>query len=124
MSKRFALRLGSRLHSVDSRRVPLFHFDVLVIGSRAAGAAAALAAAECGAEVALLTKGALEDTNTIWAQGGMAAVLGPDDSFAEHVADTLSVGCALAEGAYLGRYDFQLCKSEAKKKHLILHLQT
>ena len=99
MSKRFALRLGSRLHSVDSRRVPLFHFDVLVIGSGAAGAAAALAAAERGAEVALLTKGALEDTNTVWAQGGMAAVLGPDDSFAEHVADTLAVGCGLSEPA-------------------------
>ena len=77
--------------------MPLFRFDVLVVGSGAAGAAAALAAAEAGAEVAMLAKGSLSDTNTVWAQGGMAAVLGPDDSFDDHVADTLAVGCGLSE---------------------------
>ncbi len=97
VTQRIALGLGSRLLSVDSRRVPLFRFDVLVVGSGAAGSAAALAAARAGAEVALLTKGDLEDTNTVWAQGGMAAVLGDDDSFDEHVADTLAVGCGLSE---------------------------
>ena len=82
---------------MDSRRVPLFRFDVLVVGSGAAGCAAALAAAQRGAEVALLTKGPFDDTNTVLAQGGMAAVLGPQDSFDDHIADTLSVGCGLSE---------------------------
>jgi len=103
LAHRFALGLGSRLLSVDSRRVPLFHFDVLVIGSGAAGSAAALAASEEGAEVALLTKGRLANTNTVWAQGGLAAVVGPDDGFEEHVADTLSVGCGLSERAAVER---------------------
>lgn len=77
--------------------MPLFRFDVLVVGSGAAGSAAALSAAEQGAEVAVLAKGAVEDTNTVWAQGGMAAVLGPEDSFEAHVADTLAVGCGLSD---------------------------
>lgn len=91
------LDLDARLLSVDSRKVPLYRFDVLVIGSGAAGSAAALAAAENGAEVALLAKAGAGETNTAYARGGMAAVLGQDDSFDQHVADTLAVGCGLAE---------------------------
>lgn len=69
------------------------------MGSGVAGATAALAAAETGIEVALLTKAGLEETNTVYAQGGVAAVLGSDDSFERHVADTLAVGCGLSERA-------------------------
>ncbi len=86
-----------RLVSVDSRQVPLYRFDLLVIGSGAAGAAAALAAADAGAEVALVAKGDLEETNTVYAQGGIAAVLDRADSLDAHVEDTLRVGCGLAE---------------------------
>lgn len=95
----YELGLEGRLLSVDSRRVPLFRFDVCVIGSGAAGSAAALAAAEQGAEVALLCKAGLRDTNTVYAQGGMAAVLTEEDSVESHVADTLRVGCGLSEPA-------------------------
>ena len=97
MTRRFDLSIESRLLSVDSRKVPLYRFDVLVVGSGAAGSAAALAAADAGAEVAVLAKGDFAETNTVHAQGGMAAVLGPDDSFATHVADTLEVGQGLSE---------------------------
>ncbi|MBW2282743.1 MAG: L-aspartate oxidase [Deltaproteobacteria bacterium] len=83
--------------SVDSRKVPLYRFDVLVVGGGAAGAAAAWASAEAGVEVALLVKSDLEETNTLYAQGGMAAVLSAADSFEAHVADTLRVGCGLSE---------------------------
>ena len=93
----FELGIEGRLLSVDSREVPLFRFDILVVGGGAAGVAAALAAAEGGAEVALIAKSDLDETNTAYAQGGMAAVLGPDDSFEAHVADTLRVGCGLSE---------------------------
>ncbi len=97
MNRHIHLGIESRLYSVDSREVPLYRFDVLVCGSGAAGSAAALAAAESGAEVALISKADLQETNTLYAQGGMAAVLSPDDSFASHVTDTLAVGCGLCD---------------------------
>jgi len=93
------LGLPRRLQALDPRRIPGFRFDVLVVGGGAAGGAAALAAAEAGAEVAVLTKQGAEDSNTVWAQGGIAAVFDPEDSFEAHIADTLSVGCELADGA-------------------------
>ncbi|MEM7311038.1 MAG: L-aspartate oxidase [Planctomycetota bacterium] len=97
MSDPLQIGLPHRLLDLDPRRVPGYRFDVLVIGSGAAGGACALAAAERGAEVAVLAKGDLSESNTVYAQGGVAAVLDPEDSFEEHVADTLAVGCGLAE---------------------------
>ncbi len=97
LQQRFDLDLPRRLLSVDSRQVPLYRFGVVVVGAGVAGATAALAAADAGLEVALLTKGNLEESNTLYAQGGVAAVLAADDSFEAHVADTLAVGCGLSE---------------------------
>src|SRR5690606_39002053 len=71
--------------------------DVLVVGTGIAGAAAALAAAEAGAEVLLLCKDELGETNTAYAQGGIAVVQLPEDSAAQHIADTLKVGAGVAE---------------------------
>lgn len=97
MHQRFPLQSEGRLLSVDSRKVPLFRFDVLVVGSGAGGSSAALAAAEGGAEVAVLAKADPGETNTLYAQGGMAAVLGADDSFDQHAADTMRVGYGMSE---------------------------
>ncbi|HVS19827.1 MAG TPA: L-aspartate oxidase [Planctomycetota bacterium] len=91
------LRFERYLLPFRSRRLPLYRFDAVVVGCGAAGSAAALAAADGGAEVALLAKGDLEETNTFYAQGGVAAVLGPDDSIEAHVADTLAVGYGLCD---------------------------
>ncbi|MFC9352327.1 L-aspartate oxidase [Arthrobacter sp. NPDC057013] len=66
-----------------------------VVGSGIAGLYAALLAAEAGAEVVLLTKGALAESNTYFAQGGISAVLdepSPGDTVAAHIADTLKAG--------------------------------
>jgi L-aspartate oxidase len=66
-----------------------------VVGSGIAGLYAALLAAESGADVVLLTKGALADSNTYFAQGGISAVLdepAPGDTVAAHIADTLKAG--------------------------------
>lgn len=65
--------------------------DVVVVGGGVAGISAAMEAAR-SASVVLVTKDRLEESNTRYAQGGVAAVLGDDDSFETHTADTLSVG--------------------------------
>jgi L-aspartate oxidase len=68
---------------------------LIVVGSGIAGLYAALLAAEAGADVVLLTKGALADSNTFYAQGGISAVLdepAPGDTVAAHIADTLAAG--------------------------------
>jgi L-aspartate oxidase len=69
--------------------------DFLVLGSGIAGLLFALEASRKGS-VTLLTKKARADSNTSWAQGGIAAVEGPDDSLDLHMADTIAVGCGLS----------------------------
>ncbi|GAB4208460.1 MAG: L-aspartate oxidase [Roseiflexaceae bacterium] len=69
---------------------------VLVIGGGAAGLAAALRAAE-QTDVIVLTRGALPESNSAWAQGGIAAALDAADSPAAHVSDTLIAGAGLSD---------------------------
>ena len=70
--------------------------DVVVLGSGAAGLAAALAARPVR-KVLIVTKDTLDAGSTAWAQGGLAAVLDPSDTFAEHVRDTLDAGAGLCD---------------------------
>jgi L-aspartate oxidase len=91
------LSLDRFLVPFSLRQVPCFRFDVVVVGSGIAGNAAALAAADGGASVAVVAKADLRESNTLWAQGGMAAVLERPDTFESHIADTLKVGCGLSE---------------------------
>ena len=72
-------------------------FDVVVIGSGAAGLDLALTLAESGIDVAVLSKTELEETSTFNAQGGIAAVLDPKDSFEKHIKDTLDAGAGLCD---------------------------
>ncbi|HEY6881297.1 MAG TPA: FAD-dependent oxidoreductase, partial [Polyangiales bacterium] len=72
--------------------------DYLVIGSGIAGLTFALEAARKG-RVTVLTKRTESEAATAWAQGGIAAVLAPDDTFDEHTADTLSTGGGLSHRA-------------------------
>src|SRR5438105_14355230 len=73
-------------------------FDVLIVGSGLAGLSAALHLAPTH-RVAILTKRSMTDGSSGWAQGGIAAVMGEDDSFASHVDDTLVAGAGLSEPA-------------------------
>ncbi|MGB5078069.1 MAG: L-aspartate oxidase [Sphingorhabdus sp.] len=68
--------------------------DVLIIGSGAAGLTAALQLAATR-KVIVLAKSALSDGATAWAQGGIAAVLEPGDTFESHIEDTMVAGAGL-----------------------------
>ncbi|MGO4803773.1 L-aspartate oxidase [Arthrobacter sp. 2MCAF15] len=79
---------------------------LVIVGSGVAGLYAALLATDAATaggrdiEVVLLSKGTLEQSNTFYAQGGISAVLGPEDaapgdSVAAHIADTLAAGAGL-----------------------------
>jgi L-aspartate oxidase len=70
--------------------------DYLIIGSGLAGLSAALKLAE-KASVILLTKEKSTFSNTSWAQGGIAAVMGSEDSFESHIRDTLISGAGLCK---------------------------
>lgn len=69
---------------------------ILVIGSGVAGMTAALEAVDAH-DVTLLTKSDLSQSNTRYAQGGVAVVTTEDDSVASHVADTLIAGAGLSD---------------------------
>lgn len=69
--------------------------DYLVLGSGIAGLTFALEAARDG-EVLVVTKGKIDESATAHAQGGIAAVLDPSDSFAAHESDTLEAGRGLS----------------------------
>ncbi|HEY4120618.1 MAG TPA: L-aspartate oxidase [Byssovorax sp.] len=68
--------------------------DFLVIGSGVAGLTFALDAAKHGS-VTVVTKRAIEESNTRYAQGGIAAVMGDNDSPADHIHDTIVAGAGL-----------------------------
>ena len=74
-------------------------YDLLVIGAGVAGLTAALKASSQGKKVLLLTKGPRPDGSTNYAQGGIASVTDPGDTFQSHVYDTLEAGAGLCKKA-------------------------
>jgi L-aspartate oxidase len=91
--------LDSRRYLLPFRaaRLPQQITDVLVIGGGVAGLRAAIAAADAGVDVLLLTKDTIDQSNTWYAQGGIAAVLQPLDSTDAHIKDTETVGVGLCD---------------------------
>lgn len=75
-----------------------YKHDVVIIGTGAAGLSLALRLADY-CEVGLLTKGPLSESSTLYAQGGIAAVMGSDDSIESHIEDTLNAGAGLCDPA-------------------------
>ena len=71
---------------------PADRFDVVVVGGGAAGLYSALTAADAGSRVAMVSRKPLSESSSFWAQGGLAAAIGPDDSPEQHVEDTVAAG--------------------------------
>ncbi|MEO1237114.1 MAG: L-aspartate oxidase [Planctomycetota bacterium] len=103
-----------------ARLLPQIFTDVLVIGGGVAGMRAGLAAAGGtgmapysgsatenrpgdDTDVIVVAKGKLDQSNTHWAQGGIAAVLSEADSVSDHVADTLTAGAGLCDESVVRR---------------------
>ncbi|MDZ4834288.1 MAG: FAD-binding protein [Candidatus Melainabacteria bacterium] len=78
---------------------------VIVIGSGIAGLLLSIELAESGCKVKLVTKGRVDQSNTAWAQGGLAAVTGMNeaDSKEQHLADTLAAGDGLTDPVVASR---------------------
>jgi succinate dehydrogenase / fumarate reductase flavoprotein subunit/L-aspartate oxidase len=86
------LQAEAFIDEADLAGAPVTDADVLIIGGGGAGCAAALAAAERGARVLLVTKLRLGDSNTVMAEGGIQAAIEPEDSIQRHIQDTLRGG--------------------------------
>jgi L-aspartate oxidase len=71
-------------------------YDYIVVGSGIGGLYTALLAKE-GGSVLVITKGSIDDCNTKYAQGGIAAAIGKEDSPELHIKDTLNAGCGLSD---------------------------
>jgi L-aspartate oxidase len=93
----------------------LHSFDFLVLGGGVAGLSYALEASKNG-QVAVLTKRTRSEGNTVYAQGGIAAVLSPEDTFEKHTEDTMIAGAGLNK-----RDIVEICVSEgpARLKALV-----
>jgi len=82
----------------DPKRVPHLYTDVLIIGGGIAGIRAALAV-DRSLQTVVITKDSLQQSNSAYAQGGIAGVLDPLDDFSNHVADTVAAGKGLCDQA-------------------------
>src|SRR5262245_33528433 len=78
------------------KHTPHFFTDVLVIGAGIAGLRAALAVPP-DLDLLVVTKDAVQQSNSTYAQGGIAGVLSPEDRFENHIEDTLTAGAALCD---------------------------
>lgn len=86
------------LTSFHPKDMPHVFCDVLIIGGGVAGLRAANAVAP-ELSVLVVTKDALQQSNSQYAQGGIAGVMDPEDRFEDHIADTLSAGGSLCDRA-------------------------
>jgi L-aspartate oxidase len=73
------------------------YYDAIVVGSGIGGLSFALNLAHRGRSVAIVTKKTRSESNTNWAQGGIACVTDQTDDFASHVQDTLTAGDGLCD---------------------------
>jgi L-aspartate oxidase len=73
-----------------------YYYDVLIIGSGATGLTLALSLPK-DCKIALLSKGAINESSTMYAQGGIAAVMANEDSIESHIEDTITSGAGMCD---------------------------
>jgi L-aspartate oxidase len=86
------------LSAFDPRELPHHFVDVLIVGGGVAGLRAALGIPE-RYRVLVATKDQIAESNSAYAQGGIAGVVDPEDRFDDHIADTLAAGKGLCDPA-------------------------
>ncbi|MCA9123488.1 MAG: L-aspartate oxidase [Planctomycetales bacterium] len=91
-----ALQAPRYLAPFHPKHIPHFFTDVLIIGGGLAGLRAANAV-DSKLSVLVVTKDELKQSNSNYAQGGIAGVLAPDDRFEDHIADTMTAGGELCD---------------------------
>src|SRR5579862_9020065 len=84
------------LVSFDARRSIHQFTDILVIGAGIAGVRAALEVPPA-LDVLVITKDSIRESNSSYAQGGIAGVLSPEDRFEDHIQDTLVAGAGMCD---------------------------
>lgn len=82
---------------MGSAKKPASEYDLVIVGSGIAGLSFALKVAEAGYRVAIFTKKTKAESNTNYAQGGIAAVTSAGDDLDKHVQDTLDAGDGLCD---------------------------
>src|SRR3954471_13148041 len=80
----------------DPRELPHHFTDVLIVGGGVAGLRAALGIGE-PFRTLVVTKDEVRESNSAYAQGGIAGVLDPEDHFEDHIADTITAGKGLCD---------------------------
>src|SRR5919205_730316 len=84
------------LVSFHPKHTPHVFTDILIIGGGIAGLRAALEI-PTSLDVLVVTKDAIQQSNSTYAQGGIASVLAPEDRFENHIEDTLTAGAGLCD---------------------------
>ena len=93
---RYSVGMVMPLLIINHTRMQSPFFDILIVGSGAAGLSAALDLAQTN-QVAIISKSDFNANASFWAQGGVAAVLSDSDSFDSHIQDTLIAGAGLCD---------------------------
>ncbi len=97
------------------KRVPHYFADVLIIGGGLAGLRAALEV-DPSLSVLVITKDTLDESCSSYAQGGIAAVMDPEDRFEDHIADTLAAGGDLCDERIVEQV---ICEAPRRIRELI-----
>lgn len=93
----YSMKAPRFLLPFDVSAIERIRTDVLVVGSGVAGLRAAIEAHECGVKAVIVTKSRVTESNSYYAQGGIAGAVGKEDSIESHIKDTLRTGCGLSE---------------------------
>jgi L-aspartate oxidase len=99
----------------QQKNVPHYFADILIVGGGLAGLRAAIEIDE-SQSVVVVTKDTVKESNSNYAQGGIAGVLDPNDRFEDHVSDTLSAGGDLCDPEVV---EFVVREAPARIKELI-----